>query len=359
MSRAYVFYIHGVGKQTAGSWGDGWETALITALRQYAPYDAQSPEDIRKNVLRFVPIGYDAVFEGYRKRWSDLAGALADSDVLNAGPLKDALTWVKNDQDKGVKDAFWTFALDAVLWFGLPQARAAVIASVLDQIAAGVKEMIKENGTADRAHWVAHSLGTSVLNDALISLRFAQHLHEGAFDPANFKWQSVSMVANTSRLLRAMKSLTPGLSVDDFHPYRSLLQPGLPRSITRSYYNFHHRLDPICWPKRFDPIGFNSSYSDIETRHFREPTRVHDLAHYVDNPRVHQAMLRTFLGNDALGTSEEVRRVAKSFLQRYPLTGSKPFAELRQLFGDDSDRAQTVEDVARYLSRAYKMLEGR
>jgi len=358
MPRAYVFFIHGVGEQAADSWSRGWQDALIAALRQYAPYDRQTPEQIGKDVLRFVPISYDRVFEGYRKRWVDFAGALADSEVLGDGPLQDALTWIAHDQDASVRQAFWTHALDAVLWAGLPQARAAVIASVIDQIVAGVKQMLAENAGADRAHWLAHSLGTSVLHDALICLRFAQDLHGGAFDPANFKWQSVSMVANTSRLLRAWKPLSQGVPLEQFHPYRSLLRPGSAESLTRSYHNIHHRLDPITWPKQFLPAGFTTGYSDDETQHFEDPTRVHDLAHYVENPLVHLRLLRTFLGDDRLGSAAEVDAVAKAFVRRFPLTGSKPFAELRDLFDDSSDKPLTLADLAKFLSRAFKALRG-
>jgi len=357
MPRSYIFLIHGVGKQPADSWSTLWKDGLISALRQYAPYDKQTPEDIQSNVLRFVPIGYDSIFEGYRRRWADLAGALSDSEVIEAGALKDALTWIKNDEDDGIRDAFWSYALDAVLWFGLPQARAAIISAVLDQAVKGVKEMLEENQGADRAHWVAHSLGTSVLHDCLISLRFAEQLHEGGFDPANLRWQSVSMVANTSRLLQARRSLSKGVALEEFHPYRSRLKPGSPTSITRSYHNFHHRLDPITWPKQFNPIGFTSGYSDDETQHFKNPGKVHDLEHYLENPLVHLKLLRTFLGNEQLGTAEEVNRVAKSYVLRYPLTGSKPFSELRDLFGDNADNPLSVTDVAKFLSRAYKALK--
>lgn len=355
MPRTYVFLIHGIGKQPEGAWSDSWQQALLQALGHY---DERSSDDIRQNLIRFVPISYDHVFEGYRKRWVDLGGALADSEIIQQGPVKDALTWVKNDHEPGIQDAFWTYALDAVLWFGLPQARAAVIASVLSQTVDGVKAMLAENGSADRAHWVAHSLGTSVLHDALVSLRFDQSLHEGAFDPANFKWQSVSMLANTSRLLRAQKVLTPGVALEQFDPYRSLLKPGSPASLTRSYCNFHHRLDPITWPMQFRPLDFTIGYHDDETQHFMDPRHVHDFTHYVDNPRVQLRLLRTLLGNDQLGSAEAVTRVITSFLQRYPLTSSDPFRALRALFGDSSDKPLSVLEVAQYLSRAFKALKG-
>ena len=358
MPRTYVFLIHGIGKQPASSWSEGWQEAILQALRQYPPYDAQSPADLRQNAIRFVPVGYDHVFEGYRKRWVSLAGALNDSEVLQEGPLKDALSWIANDHTPGLQDAFWTYALDAVLWLALPQARAAVIAAVLSQTVEGVKQMLNENGSADHAHWIAHSLGTSVLHDALVSLRFDERVHEGAFDPANFKWQSVSMVANTSRLLCAQKVLTPGMALDQLDPYRSLLKPGSAASIARSYHNFHHRLDPITWPMQFRPLDFVIGYSDDETQHFLDPRHVHDFTHYLANPRVQLRLLRTMMGNHALGGGDVVRRIATDFIKQYPLTGADPFRELRGLFGDSTDNPLSVTDVARYLSHAFKALEG-
>ena len=190
-----------------------------------------------------------------------------------------------------------------------------------------------------------------------IALRFDQRLHQGAFDPANFKWQSVSMLANTSRLLQAWKLLSAGADLRQFDPYRSPLKPGTAASITRSYHNFHHRLDPITWPKQFNPAGFTTGYSDDETQHFKDPSLVHDFTHYIENPLVHLRLLRALLGNDQLGTAQEVTRVAQRFVLAYPLASTKPFAGLRDLFGDNSDKPLSSAEVARFLSHAFKALK--
>ena len=75
MARAYVFLVHGVGKHETEEWADPWKKALLDDLRRYAPYREKTAEEIERDDIAFVPISYDSVFEGFRTRWGDLAGA--------------------------------------------------------------------------------------------------------------------------------------------------------------------------------------------------------------------------------------------------------------------------------------------
>ncbi len=107
MARTYLFLVHGVGKHPAATWADPWKRVLIDKLRRFAPYTAMSPEAIERDCLRCVPVGYDAIFEGFRERWRDLAGALASSEFLAGTEAHRALSWVAEQGDGAVESVFW------------------------------------------------------------------------------------------------------------------------------------------------------------------------------------------------------------------------------------------------------------
>jgi hypothetical protein len=359
MSRPYVFLVHGVGQHPSDSWADGWRSTLVGELRRYAPFKSLAPEAIEAEHVRFVPIGYDAVFEGFRQRWGDLAAALSDNAVIEQSDAHEAIEWVAENSttDNSYAKFFWEKALDALLWAAFPLARGQAIASVAEQLTRGIGEMLDENGSTDGAHCIAHSLGTSVLHDALVSLTFAQDIHQAVFDPAHFRWQSISMVANTSRLLRARKDLSSQADLADYRPYGSILRPGLPRSITHLYLNFRHQVDPITWPKMFDPFDWDKNfYSDTVLRHFSKVEQVHDFAHYVAHPSVHLALWRTILKRNWLGTKAEVDAVSRDYVGRHPNTTDSVFGDLKALIGGQTDRDMSAKQIVEFLVRAYKEL---
>jgi hypothetical protein len=165
------------------------------------------------------------------------------------------------------------------------------------------------------------------------------------------------MVANTSRLLKAWKDLSSQASLADYKPYASILRPGLPRSIARSFFNFRHVVDPITWPKQFDPFDWDANaYSNVVIKHFADVKRVHDFDNYVRHPAVHLPMLRGFLGSNALGTTAEVNKVAAKYVEDYPKTTDFEFAELKSMLGGDAERDLDTKELIQYLIRAYKEL---
>lgn len=272
MARSYVFLVHGVGKQPVGAdgratWAEPWKVALLEELCRYAPYDGLTPEEIEAEHLCFWPVSYDAVFEdGFRKVWGNAGDILTDTTVVLPAPVRAAVAWaVEGQADEDARTFFWEFALDALLWSTLGLAHAAVKARVAKQLVAGVRAMVRENGAADRAHIVAHSLGTSVVHDTLVALTRETALHEGVLDPSQFRWQSITMVANVSRLLESAVDVSPGAQARDFEAHRSIVRPDRHDSCCRAYLNVRHRMDPITWPRPFHPdwprgpIGRSSS----------------------------------------------------------------------------------------------------
>jgi hypothetical protein len=360
MARGYVFLVHGAGKHPVAAdgratWAEPWKAALLEELGRYAPYDGLTPEEVEAEHLCFWPVGYDAVFEdGFRKVWGNLAGMVAGAAVPLPAPVRAAAQWVAHSQSAGDAQAFfWEKALDALLWSTLGLARAAVKARVAKQLVAGIRAMVRENGAADRAHIVAHSLGTSVVHDTLVALTREAGLHEGVLDPSQFRWQSLTMVANTSRLLESAVDLSPGTRREDFEAHRSILRPDRADSCCRAYLSARHRLDPITWPRPFHPDWPSGAYREVVLDRFADPRRVHDFDHYVRAPEFHVRLFRSLLGRPDLGTRAERLAAQEAYEAQYPVSTTSAFAELRDLAAaDDFDPRRLVE----FLVRAYKVL---
>lgn len=354
MARPYMFLVHGVGKHPAG-WDSSWKAALIGELQRYAPYEEMTAEEIESDVIAFVPIGYDEIFEGFRERWGDLASALAETNLVPDRALQKGLRWVADHGEAdGFEQVFWEKVLDALLWTFNPIARARVMASVSQQLVDGLIAMAGENGEPN-SHIVAHSLGTSVTHDSTIALMAARDVHEGALAPKFFKWTSLFMVANTSRLLEPWVDLSDDLDVDDFNVYRSAIQPGLRGSVCRSYFNARHRIDPITWPRCFGPRDWqDDAFLDIELTRFDELQNVHNFEHYVADPAVHLRLFRKVLGNKRLGTREEVRRAIEGYERDYPLQASIELDNLRSLLGGDFEKRLGPAKLAEYLTRVFE-----
>jgi hypothetical protein len=347
MAKSFVFLVHGVGIQKVREWHLPWTKSIVDALGKYR-------SKVTAGDLEFIPIHYDQVFENFRDTWQrKLAGTLAQNEVLAQGGLSDAPAWVAEEANT-YKDLFWDHALDAVLWYSLPLARAAVQASVSEQLVKGLRKAT-EAGSTD-VHIIAHSLGTSVITDALIGLRAANSIHRGALAPEQVRFRSITMIANTSRLLRAWKDIDEEADLAAYDAEHSVLRPGA-GGVTDQYLNFRHQIDPITWPLRFAPRDWpRDSYLGVMTSHFKNPKQVHEVAHYLANPQVHVHVLRALTGQSALVTAEENRKAWTDFKKAYPLTTSEIFSELKSLFGDDSDRRLTPQQLARFFAEALRVL---
>lgn len=354
MARTYLFLTHGVGAQDPDSWWKDWKKALFKALKQYAPFAQKSDAEVESDYLKIVPISYDSVFQGLRTQWQRDAKALSENATMAEFGLSDSFGWVA-DQASSLKNAFWDYALDAVLWYGLPMARAAVQAHVAPQIAAGLRDMIAEGGAG--AHLVAHSLGTSVMHDSLIGLVAAASIHRGSLSPNQVRLKSVTMLANTSRLLEAWRDVDANNKLEAYQSYLSVLRPGTPASIVDTFLNCRHQIDPITWPRRFAPAHWqDAQYSDLMIANFADPKKVHDATHYLADPRVHVRVLRMVLSNARLGTDAEISAALSAHSASHQLSLSTLHNDLKLLFSDDSNKRLTIRQLTEFLSNAYGAL---
>ena len=171
------------------------------------------------------------------------------------------------------------------------QIRVAVAKSI-------VEELIK--GSKPRAfHFIAHSLGTSVLHDTLHKMYSSKPWRDkkkinSLFTPRNYTADSVMMVSNVSRVVQSFKQA-----------YKSRVKPGT-RGVCDSFLNINHKYDPFCQVMPFDPdsewrIGRN--FEDLNPRLITDPN-THDLSHYLANPSVHVPVFKQLFGNDSITAAQ-------------------------------------------------------
>jgi hypothetical protein len=362
MARTYLFLVHGVGKHPADTWADSWKQVLIEKLKRFPPYSGMTNAHIEKEVLCFVPISYDSIFEGYRERWGTLAGALTATEFVSNPAALTALQWVADQgSDDVIQKVFWEKVLDVILWATNPQARAAVIAHVNKQLVDGLVQMNQEakdrqEAPENRAHIVAHSLGTSVISDALIALNGAQSVHEGALDTSVFQWRSLFMVANTSRFLEPRFDVSDELDPADFKVHSSKLKPGSTDSIVLSYRNVHHKIDPITFPRPFGPPDWPPKvYRDIKLKRFKDPKKVHDFETYVSDFHFHRPLFQKIFGNNRIGNGMKDNLKA-GLNAELPMIADVEFPDLRELAKGDSGAIDDLRVLVQYLTDAFKEL---
>jgi hypothetical protein len=348
--------VHGIGLHPEEAWDESFIATIHAALQNYAPFKGLSEEDIEDRFLRFIPVSYDDIFEGFRARTADLM------DSLEGGPsqgkdLKAAFKKIADSarKDDGAEKFFWESALDALLWQGLPAARDAVIARVNKELGDGLKQL-NEEGPLSRANVIAHSLGTSVTHDALVSLRYMEG-DEGLFKPDSFKWESVSMVANVSRLFECVVPPSTSAPEGAFDVYRSCLKPGAADSTCRKYLNFHHDIDPITWPRAFAPGNWPmSAYTDVATTRYKDLATVHDFELYFSDPSVHIPILRAIFRTEEVCSDDEVRAAWAAFNASHPNHATDEFDSLHALFNHDYDYKLTLPELAKFIVKVYQEL---
>jgi len=341
----YVLLIHGMGDHTKKGWSKKWLECIEANAKLFAPY-ADGSRALSDDV-KFIEIEYDSVFEqGYRQRWKNLAGALKDAALPSA--LKPALQEIAQVEDARIPEFAWTHLLDPLLWFGLKQARQAVIAQVNDQIGKHVKAAIAAKADV---HILAHSLGTSVIHDSLLCLASE---FPASFDPGRGgkRFKSLTTVANVSRFLNATDSPSDALSIGAFKPHESRVRPG---DLVADFVNVRHTCDPFTFPRTFAPDWKTPAVAGISPDRFDELLNIHDLQTQFDHPIVARECLSRFTGRRTLGAKpEEMPAAWKRYEKRYGKSGAFAFQDTLKLLHPDANRDLGLGELARYLTSYVK-----
>jgi hypothetical protein len=290
-----LFLIHGMGAGERPTTDPDWWTDVVARLKDTArPFNHHGDFVTRapkSGQVLVVPLTYHQEFDRIRAQWTQDAGGEAGFiPLLQAMLAKEGETPARDRVPKWVANAgrfFWTHVLDVVLYRYLSEFRTPIREGIAEQIAMAWHRADIDNATPDGGrtpvHFVAHSLGTSVLHDAISFLA-----GDPAYGPGTHRIGTMITCANVSAIL---ETDFPAYASPD-RPTGALPQPG---GMTDAYFSFRHELDPIAAVHAFrgDLHGWPASgYRDTVPIDVKD-WNVHGYTHYLDNPLVH---LRLFEG---------------------------------------------------------------
>ncbi len=332
-SKNVVFLIHGIGREA-----DDWSAAPLAELRAAADLSGAFAATPLDDQIQFIPIVYNDIFDLVLARWHQLTTDLRQSGLLLDAPFA-TLTDVIGDISKP-GNTISEYAGDTILYLGFRLVRNAVLLRTISKIVEGITKAYDAytpgQDREPKFGVVAHSLGTTVAHDALHLLATlpwsnpppeVAHMkadvgllnHAGpqgsriadailnAFNtnpaaPARFKFDSIFMISNTSRLLHTT----------ELDPYHSCIYPAeidFPPTggycnrfyVVDNRYDFvglglkavhcDFRIDNEHW--RQHGIGNSRAARKIELEHLHQ-ANAHDLAHYLKHPLVYREIFRRF-----------------------------------------------------------------
>src|SRR5437868_3059677 len=211
-----LFLSHGMGNGAQPTGAPAWFTDIVTGLRVAAKPFAHDKDLVlsspKAGQVLVVPLTYHPLFDKIRAKWSEqspsesgwlplLKGlAFSDPQVLAKLP-----GWVAT-----AGAFFWTHVLDVLLYRYVSELTVPIREEVATQIADAWHRADLDNGANTAVHFVAHSLGTSVLHDSIATLGA-----DPAFSPGTHLIQSVVTCANVSSVLET-----------NFPAYASVDRPG-------------------------------------------------------------------------------------------------------------------------------------
>lgn len=305
MAKHALLFVHGMGEQV-----DGWHLKAVevleTAFAQYQLLKAAKFADM----FEPIAVSYSGRFSKLRERWkadvsaikTTLAQELDTDDVSSRSQVEKRIDKVSNFIGAGEDSFVWTHMMDVILYRFFGTVRQAVNADVGSQFL--------DNAGSKHKTWsvVAHSLGTAVTHNTLHALYNTDNLVAGKsrLRPQDTRPLVLMMAANVSRVLQL-----PGLKA-----FGSEVKPGPPlaRRLCGTYLNVRHKFDPFTVPQPFDPdpswpdvqISHSPQYQHIRPAHLLidKLRDVHDLEHYLRNPRVHVPLFRAVLAPELIPEAE-------------------------------------------------------
>ncbi len=287
-----LFMIHGMGKHSPG-----WSQRFVDQLRELSDgFQAFKDDPALFDSVQVEEISYDGEIDRWLEKFAQDANGLRTfirkkQIPLAGSSLEGLLGWLGGAATKE-RDFFWESAIDVLLWrFSRALVATDVTARVLRQLFRPLKKALEDGGEA-QCSVLAHSLGTSVLHDAL-----ARMAAEGIDGEVGFKQQvfdNLFMVANVSRALET-----------DYPVEQSLVRPKTAAAFgdCQNYHNFRHVLDPFPAVKPFRAPAQWVRFHAVEDLDHVQQLNVHALDHYLLHPQVHVPILRDGFG--ALITQDE------------------------------------------------------
>ncbi len=300
-----LFLVHGIGEHRGG-WSQLPKEALSKAAKQYDCFtDVTDPLEEQ---FEIVEIRYDDIFDLLLTRFQGLTEQFRQVD-----PVVTPAFLAKTNGILSKPDSLATRYAGDVLLYQFKLVSTTVLLRVMRRITETISRIGRvDDGQVIKYGILGHSLGTSVVHDALQLLAtqpvistenilnelrqvlpeladdYVQDFGNNPFSDANFQFDAIFMVSNTSRLLHAT----------DNGSYDSLVRPfnlQNDRAVCRSFYNIDHQWDPVSKVKPFRLVdawgGYTDGATQVEVDHVYQKN-IHVLDHYLMNPLVHAPIFR-------------------------------------------------------------------
>lgn len=321
MPKNIVFFVHGIGQHAEG-WSkaaDGPVAALDKAMQLYpACFPAGKKLE---DYLDLVEVRYDDIFDKVLDTWKDLGNSI---------PSHAGFNWVSAISElmksvQGNTDLFLRYGGDVLLYCGFDLVARAVRLRVNSVIATKIYQAYLaaagSPGQVPRFSVIAHSLGTTVAQDALFQL-------------ANAKWDE-DIAAVSSH--RPELNIVTHLNKNDQNDYQAVLEGAtqnpdspipvglnslfliantvpflrrtgeyaLQRAASGAYdctriFNVNHLWDPvskICGGLSIENPRSHWSWANIKISHVHDKN-IHGFGHYLSNPAVHSTIFSKLIETD-------------------------------------------------------------
>jgi hypothetical protein len=283
-----LFVIHGMGAGERPASDPNWWTDLVASIRGYAKPFGHDKDFVtskpKSGQVLIVPLTYHGFFDDLRKSWRQqtpndtgwipLVQQLLLADPAMAGRVPG---WAVT-----AGEFFWSHVLDVLLYRFIPVGFTTPIRDdVALQIETAWHQADVDNGVRTPVHFLAHSLGTAVLHDAICRMASFPE-----FGPGTHSINSIVTLANVSSVL---ENGNPTYDSADRTVHCAPPPPGM----TQAHFSFRHELDPIAAVKAFDGVSHGWPARDHRSQVVFEVKdwNVHGYTHYLDNPAAHFPLL--------------------------------------------------------------------
>jgi hypothetical protein len=302
-----LFLLHGVGRHPSG-WASDPVAALQKAMQLY-PTCFEAGKTLA-DYVKPIEIRYDDIFDTVLDRWLQLANALPAAGGAFSWTSKVSELLQKAGDDR---NTFARFGGDVLLYAGFALVARAARLRVNALIASTIYEenaaAIQEQRSLPRFGLVAHSLGTTIAQDALYQLATGQWITEEhnlaaevaqAAAAAGLTQQQKNSLSGALVSARPAGTLAVNLHglflVSDTSPV--LHQSGYYSELqTHGVYDGHavwsvnHELDPVSHVGGAFTGRWRPDRKDVRLKHFHD-RNIHAFAHYLSHPALHGEIFR-------------------------------------------------------------------
>ncbi|MGI2172464.1 hypothetical protein ACROAE_20165 [Shewanella sp. MF05960] len=289
MATPHIVLIHGMGEHRKEDFQKTFTDPLDKASKHFDSIGKIS------ETCKLHYISYNEIFNQLRMNADKAAIDSMASQFPGAPSLITKINDINNSADS--KNFFYTHIMDVLLYRSYFADRIQV--SVAKQL---VKAMKEAKNAGEELHIVCHSLGTAVMHDTLHKL-YTHSLRDETgvqlLSAGLNKIKSITMIANVSQL-----------PITESTPYTSVVKPG-PEGICTYFMTCRHILDPIASYTKFHvgnnwPMVPSGSFKNIKIKGV-ERANVHDLDHYLADPKVFLRFFIQLFDITFFPTSSEVK----------------------------------------------------